>query len=96
MMWSESCARLINTADVTCIGSGYPLAKISDMGLARLTTSQQNYVKQSEGGVLPVRWMAPETLQQHGVYTEASDVWGFGVCGMHSWGFLPISPSIKF
>jgi serine/threonine protein kinase len=60
------------------------------MGLARLTTSQQNYVKQSEGGVLPVRWMAPETLQQHGVYTEASDVWGFGVCGMWQGGSIKL------
>ncbi|KNC84970.1 TK protein kinase [Sphaeroforma arctica JP610] len=60
---------------------GYPYAKISDMGLARLTAgSQQNYVKQSEGGILPVRWMAPETLSANGVYTEASDVWGFAVC----------------
>ena len=60
------------------------------MGLARLTTSQSNYVKQSEGGVLPVRWMAPETLMAHGVYTEASDVWAFGVCGMCECTFASI------
>eukprot|EP01134_Creolimax_fragrantissima_P004477 CFRG4477T1 len=60
---------------------GFPYAKISDMGLARLTAgTQQNYVKQSEGGILPVRWMAPETLSAKGIYTEASDVWAFGVC----------------
>lgn len=27
---------------------------------------------------MPVRWMARETLE-HGRYTEASDVWAFGV-----------------
>eukprot|EP00123_Amoebidium_parasiticum_P009701 comp19653_c1_seq1/m.23258 comp19653_c1_seq1/g.23258 ORF comp19653_c1_seq1/g.23258 comp19653_c1_seq1/m.23258 type:complete len:495 (-) comp19653_c1_seq1:276-1760(-) len=58
----------------------FPVVKISDMGLARLTIQEENYVKQSEGGILPVRWMAPETLQANGIYTEASDVWSYAVC----------------
>ena len=51
------------------------------MGLARLITEDHNYVKSSDGGMLPVRWMAPETLTESGVYTQASDVWSYGVCG---------------
>lgn len=53
--------------------------KIADMGLARVT-QHQVYIKKSEGGVLPVRWMAPETLATDGFYSEASDVWAYGVC----------------
>ncbi|KNC73367.1 TK protein kinase, partial [Sphaeroforma arctica JP610] len=55
-----------------------PKPKISDFGLARRTTSEHTYVKQSHDGVLPIRWMARETVLSR-VYTEKSDVWSYGV-----------------
>eukprot|EP01134_Creolimax_fragrantissima_P002751 CFRG2751T1 len=58
--------------------SHLPKPKISDFGLARRTTSEHSYVKQSHDGVLPIRWMARETILTR-VYTEKSDVWSFGV-----------------
>lgn len=38
------------------------------------------YFQKTLSGILPVRWMAPETLTANGVYGEPSDVWSYGVC----------------
>lgn len=54
------------------------IVRVTDLGLARDTAA---YQQQTANMMLPVRWMAPETLQQgsaHG-FTEASDVYSFGV-----------------
>lgn len=51
--------------------------KIGDFGLARDVYRNDYYRKRGEG-LLPVRWMAPESLID-GVFTKYSDVWSFGV-----------------
>ncbi|KFV43193.1 Proto-oncogene tyrosine-protein kinase ROS, partial [Gavia stellata] len=53
------------------------VAKIGDFGLARDIYKNDYYRKRGEG-LLPVRWMAPESLID-GVFTHRSDVWAFGV-----------------
>jgi len=52
-------------------------AKIADFGLSRETDDNSAYYK-SKGGQLPVRWTAPEALEDR-KFGEKSDVWGFGV-----------------
>jgi serine/threonine protein kinase len=47
--------------------------KIGDFGLSR-DVYQGDYYRKMGRGPLPVRWMAPESLQD-GVYDQASDVW---------------------
>ncbi|NWW75006.1 ROS1 kinase, partial [Climacteris rufus] len=53
------------------------VVKIGDFGLARDVYKNDYYRKRGEG-LLPVRWMAPESLID-GVFTNHSDVWAFGV-----------------
>ncbi|NWU86118.1 ROS1 kinase, partial [Onychorhynchus coronatus] len=53
------------------------IVKIGDFGLARDVYKNDYYRKRGEG-LLPVRWMAPESLID-GVFTNHSDVWAFGV-----------------
>ncbi|KAF7989871.1 hypothetical protein HCN44_008545 [Aphidius gifuensis] len=53
------------------------VVKIGDFGLARDIYKNDYYRKEGEG-LLPVRWMSPESLID-GVFTTQSDVWAFGV-----------------
>ncbi|XP_063703914.1 proto-oncogene tyrosine-protein kinase ROS isoform X2 [Culicoides brevitarsis] len=53
------------------------LVKIGDFGLARDIYKNDYYRKEGEG-LLPVRWMSPESLVD-GVFTSQSDIWAFGV-----------------
>nr|XP_045622486.1 insulin-like peptide receptor [Procambarus clarkii] len=50
--------------------------KIGDFGLSRNLKS--NYYRKEGQGVLPVKWMSPESLQ-FSVYSTQSDVWSYGV-----------------
>lgn len=52
-------------------------AKVGDFGLTRSLYASE-YYRKTDAGALPIRWMAPESLQD-GLYTTASDVWSFGV-----------------
>ncbi|XP_064342815.1 proto-oncogene tyrosine-protein kinase ROS isoform X2 [Camelus dromedarius] len=53
------------------------MVKIGDFGLARDVYKNDYYRKRGEG-LLPVRWMAPESLMD-GLFTTQSDVWSFGI-----------------
>lgn len=49
------------------------VVKIGDFGLARDIYKNDYYRKEGEG-LLPVRWMSPESLVD-GVFTTQSDIW---------------------
>ncbi|CAH3146164.1 unnamed protein product, partial [Porites evermanni] len=52
-------------------------AMVSDFGLSRDVYESGEY-ENTSGGMLPVRWMAIESLEDY-IYTTQTDVWSFGV-----------------
>uniref|UniRef100_A0A1I7XB78 Tyrosine-protein kinase n=1 Tax=Heterorhabditis bacteriophora TaxID=37862 RepID=A0A1I7XB78_HETBA len=57
------------------LGSKYEL-KISDFGLSIADKEQMKLDKLKS---VPIKWLAPETLSQVGVFSKKTDVWAFGV-----------------
>lgn len=47
--------------------------KVADFGMARVV-QEKDYYRIAGRAVLPVRWMAPESLI-YGIFSSASDVW---------------------
>lgn len=64
-----ACRNLFLAADMT--------VKIGDFGMTR-DIYDNDYYRKGDKGMLPVRWMAPESIKD-GIYTSQSDVWSFGV-----------------
>lgn len=60
-----------------CLVNAQRIVKLADFGMSR-PTFENDYYRFSRKGLLPVRWMAPESLTD-GIFTPASDVWSFGV-----------------
>lgn len=67
------------------------IAMVSDFGLSRDVYESGEY-ENTSGGMLPVRWMAMESLEDY-TYTTKSDVWSFGVVmwEIESGGKMPYS-----
>ncbi|XP_067114851.1 tyrosine-protein kinase SYK isoform X1 [Osmerus mordax] len=53
-------------------------AKISDFGLSKVLTEEENYYKAKSHGKWPVKWYAPECMNFF-KFSSKSDVWSFGV-----------------
>lgn len=60
-----------------CLVNAQRVVKLGDFGMAR-STAENDYYRFSRKGMLPVRWMAPESLS-FGKFTPASDIWSFAV-----------------
>ncbi|XP_055549327.1 uncharacterized protein LOC129732457 isoform X1 [Wyeomyia smithii] len=60
-----------------CMVNAQRMVKLGDFGMAR-PTFENDYYRFNRKGMLPVRWMAPESLAL-GVFTPASDVWSYAV-----------------
>lgn len=66
-----------DVASRNCLVNAQRVVKLGDFGMTR-PMFENDYYKFNRKGMLPVRWMAPESLTL-GVFTPASDVWSYGV-----------------
>ncbi|XP_054922461.1 hepatocyte growth factor receptor-like [Dermacentor andersoni] len=61
-----------------CMLSEDMIVRVADFGLSRDVYEQDYYSEDRMKKKLPVRWMAPESLEK-GVYNHKTDVWSYGV-----------------
>ncbi|XP_024086172.1 insulin receptor-like isoform X2 [Cimex lectularius] len=60
-----------------CMVSDNGVVKIGDFGMTR-DIYETDYYRKGNKGLLPIRWMAPESLND-GVFTSKSDAWSYGI-----------------
>ena len=72
LLFYEQCIHRDLATRNVLVGEEYVI-KVADFGLARDVYKSDMYVKATNAGVLPVKWMALESLFDR-VYTEKSDV----------------------
>jgi len=60
-----------------CLVNSSRTVKLADFGMSR-PMFESDYYRFSKKGMLPVRWMSPESLSD-GLFTPMSDIWSFGV-----------------
>uniref|UniRef100_A0A0A9XLS6 receptor protein-tyrosine kinase n=2 Tax=Lygus hesperus TaxID=30085 RepID=A0A0A9XLS6_LYGHE len=60
-----------------CMVSADNVVKIGDFGMTR-DVYETDYYRKGNKGMLPIRWMAPESLND-GVFSSKTDVWSYGI-----------------
>ncbi|GLV35443.1 Insulin-like receptor [Carabus blaptoides fortunei] len=60
-----------------CMVAADRTVKIGDFGMTR-DIYETDYYRKETRGLLPVRWMAPESLAD-GIFTSDSDIWSYGI-----------------
>eukprot|EP00091_Calanus_sinicus_P002887 TRINITY_DN13004_c0_g1_i1.p1 TRINITY_DN13004_c0_g1~~TRINITY_DN13004_c0_g1_i1.p1 ORF type:complete len:172 (-),score=34.10 TRINITY_DN13004_c0_g1_i1:696-1184(-) len=60
-----------------CLVNAGRSVKLADFGMTR-PMFESDYYRFSRRGMLPVRWMSPESLAD-GIFTPMSDIWSYGV-----------------
>ncbi|XP_015177762.1 PREDICTED: receptor-type guanylate cyclase gcy-4-like isoform X2 [Polistes dominula] len=66
-----------DVASRNCLINAQRVVKLGDFGMTR-PMYENDYYRFNRKGMLPVRWMAPESLGL-GLFSAASDVWSYGV-----------------
>ena len=73
------------------VDHGYTF-KVGDFGMSRAlkTDDGKDYYTMRSGGLVPVRWCAPEVLRD-GKFSSATDMWAFGILIYETvtWGAIP-------
>ena len=76
--------------DLACrnilLGPHESFVKIADFGLSIIVqTDDTDQRQQAHSEKLPVRWLAPELLDNQATYSIKSDVWSFGILLIELW-----------
>jgi fyn-related kinase len=76
--------------DLACrnilLGPHENFVKIADFGLSTIVnTGNTDQRQQAHSEKLPVRWLAPELLDNQASYSIKSDVWSFGILLIELW-----------
>ena len=60
----------------------FPIIKIADFGMSH--DMDEDYYYKPKGGMIPVKWTAPEAILYR-KYTTKSDVWSYGMVMYEIW-----------